>query len=228
MKNPHNSPLAQAKRTSKALTTPKKSTPANVKQVRAKVQSINKQIDRVRKQIERLEAKAPNSPALARAKQFMAMNGITKISQTRYIKTTQQYQDYKRFLDKFEKYGTHTIKGAKEAEQRRLDSLTDIMRANGWDPNKYNVQDLYDRLDKINIYSIMSDYAISSDKIIASVTHIMNTKQGRRVTAQQLLQEVFGNMPAADRHGRKATQARLSSYNKGTKAYSEKKRKGRK
>lgn len=228
MKNPHNSPLAQAKRTSKALTTPKKSTPANVKQVRAKVQSITKQIDRVRKQIERLEAKAPNSPALARAKQFMAMNGIEKISQTRYIKTTQQYQDYKRFLDKFEKYGTHTVKGAIKAEEKRIQSLTDIMRANGWDPNKYSVQDLYDRLNKIDIYSIMSEYGVHSDRVIASTTIIMNTNDGRKVTAQQILKETFGTMPAADRYGKKVTKSRLSSYNKGTKAYSEKKRKGRK
>lgn len=233
MNNPFTGlPINSAKLLDEILTKPaKQHKPLTQKQVRAKVKDLTKQIDRVRHQIERLEQSAPYSPALQRAKQFMAMNKITKISQTRYIKTAQQYQEYKRFLNKFERYDTRTLKGAREAEKKKLESLEDIMKANGWDPNKYDVNQLYDRLNKIDIYQVMTDFAITSDKIVASITHIMNTKQGKKVSAQQLLQDVFGSMPAADRYGRDVTKQQLTGYNKGTKpyktGYNKKRKKGR-
>lgn len=220
MKNP-----TQGKR----LTTPVKNISAaankqNNAKVRQAVKGLSKQIDRVRKQISRLESDAPYSPALQRANQFMKMNNISKISQTSYIKTPQQLADYKRFLNKFESYDTHTVKGAKKAEKKKLEKLEDIMKENGWDPNDYDVNEFYDRLNKIDMYNIMSDFAIKSDKIIAEVTHIMNTKQGKRVTAQRLLKEIFGNIPAADKSGKKLTKARISGYNKNTKQHQTRKR----
>lgn len=220
MKNP-----TQGKR----LTSPKSNRPASVQKqnnvkVRQAVKGLTKQIDRVRKQIQRLERDAPYSPALQRAKQFMQMNNITSISQTRYIQNAQQYAEYKRFLNKFEKYDTHTVTGAKEAQAKQLDSLKEIMRQNGWDPNQYSVEDFYNQLNKLDLYRIMTDFAITSDKVISEVTHMMNTANGKRVTAQQLLYQIFGTRVSNDARGKAVTNTRLSGYNKTTKAYQNRKK----
>lgn len=181
------------------------------KRARAAIAKMSKQIDRVRNAVKRLESKAPYSPALQRAKQFMASHNITSLGQTKWIKTASQLREYKQFLKVFEKYSTSTVRGAKAALSEQMNSLEGIMKVNGWDPSEYSVNDLYNELNKIDLYQIMNDYHISSGEIVGGATVIMNTKRGKKVTAYNLLNQIFGT-PVAK------AQA-LTKYSKGTKAH---------
>lgn len=183
----------------------------------SKNDALKKQIDRVRKSIERLEKSVPDAPALARAKQFMAMHGMTKINQTRWINTMTQLQEYKHFLNKFESYKTHTVKGAKSARDNQLTKLGQIMADAGWDPDTYSVEDFYNQLNKIDIYSIMRDYGVTSGKVIEANTVVMNTKGGKQATAYDILTEIFGS-PVI-------TKRKAAQYTKGTKSHERYKKK---
>lgn len=187
------------------------------KPVKSELAKIAKQIDRVRKQVSRLKEAAPYSPALARVRQFEIQHGITSIGQTSWIQTPAQLREYKAFLKTFEKYETRTVRGAKKAREKQMNSLRDIMIQNGWDPDQYSVEDFYTQLNKVDLYGLMNDYGVTSDAVISAATTLMNTRKGRSVTANRLLTEIFGS-PVT-------TSQEASAYNKGTKAYIKRKRK---
>lgn len=183
---------------------------------KADIDKLRKKIDRTRHQVKALREKAPNSPALKRAEQFLSANNMTSFSQTSKIKTKMQYDSLRRFLDKFEKYETRTVRGARKAEANQTRALADILGRSGVDTSKYSVKDFYERLNNIDIYGMMYDYGMTSGQVMNEAAILMS--QNKRVTAQKIINNVFGQTTSYE-------SRRAGRYNKNTKAYKRRKTK---
>ena len=165
-----------------------------------------KLIDRARKSVKSLTDSRrgktyENSPAIQAVTEFLLTHSYTNkngervtmksISNTKYIQTKTQLNEYLRFLNKFLGMETRTRKGAERAERKQKEGINKVLRDLGFKQlNDKQMKRFFDNFNKLDILNLMNELGVGSETIINAVA--ITTEKSRRFSINSVLKTIYG------------------------------------